>query len=48
MPYFAEYQVTALPVTEDIGKRIVCLPVYSDMSATEQEDILARLEGILL
>ncbi|HUN78371.1 MAG TPA: aminotransferase class I/II-fold pyridoxal phosphate-dependent enzyme [Solirubrobacteraceae bacterium] len=37
----------ALPVTDDLAARMLCLPVYSDMQAHEQEEIIVRLNATL-
>lgn len=37
----------ALPVTDDLAARMLCLPVYSDMESHEQEEIIARLNATL-
>jgi dTDP-4-amino-4,6-dideoxygalactose transaminase len=48
IPHFANCDRGVLPVTEDVGTRMLCLPVYSDMSHAEQMDIIGRLEGLLV
>ncbi len=40
--HFGRYAGAALPVTEDLGSRMVLLPVYSDMSLELSDAVLAR------
>lgn len=48
MPHFRDSpRAASLSVTERIAPRMVCLPVYSDMTAAEQDDILDRLAGLV-
>ena len=37
---FASYARAALPVSEDLSSRMVCLPVYSDMTDAEAQTII--------
>lgn len=43
---FARY-ATALPVTDDLGARMIVLPVYSDMSLELSDEVLARFTRVL-
>jgi dTDP-4-amino-4,6-dideoxygalactose transaminase len=40
--------VGALANTQDLASRIICLPVYSDMTDHEQNEILSLLDGLIL
>jgi dTDP-4-amino-4,6-dideoxygalactose transaminase len=48
MMRFAELKRCRMDVTEDVAPRMVCLPVYSDMTREEQSEIVNRLHGILI
>lgn len=37
----------SLPTTDDLSARMVCLPVYSDMSGRELEEIIGIVNGVL-
>lgn len=45
--HFGRYASAALPVTEDIGARMVLLPVYSDMSLELSDAVLERFTRAL-
>ena len=36
-----------LPTTDDLSARMICLPVYSDMSDPELEEIIDITNGVL-
>jgi dTDP-4-amino-4,6-dideoxygalactose transaminase len=42
-PVFAEFAGPSLPVAEDLCARHVCLPVHSDMTADEVEQVLSAV-----
>ncbi len=37
----------SLPITDDLSARMICLPVYSDMTDREQEEIIGIVNGVL-
>jgi len=43
-PYAADAD---LPTTDDLAARMICLPVYSDMSDSELDEIIAITNGVL-
>ena len=45
-PVLAEYAGPPLPVAEDIADRHVCLPVHSDMSETEIDEVLTAVTTV--
>ncbi len=45
--HFGRYAGAALPVTEDLGSRMVLLPVYSDMSLELSDAVLERFTWAL-
>jgi len=45
-PVLAEYAGPPLPVAEDIAARHICLPVHSDMSDTEIEEVLTAIAAV--
>lgn len=44
---FNQYCDTRLPVTESLAPRILCLPVYADMSETEQDRVIDLMTTLL-
>jgi dTDP-4-amino-4,6-dideoxygalactose transaminase len=44
---FAAYAKAALPGTEAVAARILCLPFYSNLTAAEQEAVVRKLARIL-
>jgi perosamine synthetase len=45
-PVFAEFAGPALPVTEDMCARHICLPVHSDMTDDEVDQVLAAVTAV--
>jgi len=45
--YFRRYAAGALPVTEDIGAHVLCLPAYSDMTAEDGARVLEIFQQAL-
>ena len=45
-PVLAEYAGPSLPVAEDIAARHICLPVHSDMSDTEIDEVLTAITAV--
>jgi perosamine synthetase len=45
-PVFAEFAGPPLPVAEDISARHVCLPVHSDMTADEVDQVLGGVSAV--
>jgi dTDP-4-amino-4,6-dideoxygalactose transaminase len=45
-PVLAEYAGPPLPVAEDVATRHVCLPVHSDMSDTEIDEVLTAVTTV--
>ena len=43
-----ELRAGALVNTQDLASRMICLPVYSDMTDHEQDQILSLLDGLIL
>jgi dTDP-4-amino-4,6-dideoxygalactose transaminase len=43
-----ELCVGALANTQDLASRMICLPVYSDMTDNEQDEIIRLLDGLIL
>lgn len=43
----SEFTTSHLPVTDEVSNGMLCLPVYSDMTASEQEEILEVVEPLL-
>ena len=49
MPHFQnDIRSGSLFHTEDVASRMVCLPVYSDMTEQEQDEILDCLDGLIV
>jgi perosamine synthetase len=46
-PIFAHLSATALPVAEDVCARQICLPVHSDMTDDEAEQVVTALAKVL-
>ena len=46
-PAAARHAATPLPVSADLAERMVCLPMYSDLHATEHGALLDRLRDAL-
>jgi len=42
----AEYAGPSLPVAEDIAARHICLPVHSDMSDAEVDEVLTAIAAV--
>jgi perosamine synthetase len=42
-PVFAEFASSPLPVAEDVCARHVCLPVHSDMTADEVDQVITAV-----
>jgi dTDP-4-amino-4,6-dideoxygalactose transaminase len=42
----AQYAGPSLPVAEDIARRHVCLPVHSDMSDAEVDEVLTAIAAV--
>jgi perosamine synthetase len=47
-PVFAELAGAPLPFAEDVCARHVCLPIHSDMSATEVERVVDAVQAVLV
>jgi perosamine synthetase len=45
-PVFAEFGGATLPVTEDLCARHVCLPVHSDMTEAEADEVLTAVHAV--
>ena len=45
-PVLAEYAGPSLPVAEDIAARHICLPVHSDMSDAEVDEVLTAITAV--
>jgi dTDP-4-amino-4,6-dideoxygalactose transaminase len=45
-PVLAEYAGPPLPVAEEIARRHVCLPVHSDMSDAEVDEVLTAFAAV--
>jgi perosamine synthetase len=45
-PVFAEFGGAALPVTEDLCARHICLPVHSDMTDDEADEVLTAVRAV--
>jgi perosamine synthetase len=45
-PVFAEFAGPSLPVAEDLCARHVCLPVHSDMTADEVDQVLSAVSAV--
>ena len=45
--YFRRHAVDALPVTEDVGSHVLCLPVYSDMTLEDGAHVLEIFQRAL-
>jgi dTDP-4-amino-4,6-dideoxygalactose transaminase len=45
-PVLAEYAGPPLPVAEDIAARHICLPVHSDMSDAEVDEVLTAITAV--
>ena len=45
-PVFAEFAGAALPVAEDLCARHVCLPVHSDMTDDEVDQVLTAMTAV--
>ena len=45
-PVLAEYAGPPLPVAEEIARRHVCLPVHSDMTDTEVDEVLTAIAAV--
>jgi dTDP-4-amino-4,6-dideoxygalactose transaminase len=45
-PVLAEYAGPGLPVAEDIAARHVCLPVHSDMTDSEIDEVLTAVTAV--
>jgi perosamine synthetase len=45
-PVFAEFAGPPLPVAEDIAARHVCLPVHSDMTGGEVDEVLSAVSAV--
>jgi perosamine synthetase len=45
-PVLAEYAGPPLPVAEDVARRHICLPVHSDMSDAEVDEVLIALAAV--
>jgi dTDP-4-amino-4,6-dideoxygalactose transaminase len=43
-----ELRTGSLANTQDLASRMICLPVYSDMTDREQNEILGLLDGLIL
>src|SRR6185312_1384074 len=44
-PVLAEYAGPPLPVAEELAARRICLPVHSDMTDGEVDEVLAAVHG---
>jgi dTDP-4-amino-4,6-dideoxygalactose transaminase len=45
-PVFAEYRDERLPVSEDVCARQICLPVHSDMSEDETDQVIEAVSAV--
>jgi perosamine synthetase len=45
-PVFAEFAGPSLPVAEDLCARHVCLPVHSDMTADEVDQVIHGVSAV--
>ena len=45
-PVLAEYAGPSLPVAEDIAARHICLPVHSDMTDAEVDEVLTAMTAV--
>jgi perosamine synthetase len=45
-PVLAQYAGPPLPVAEEIARRHICLPVHSDMSDAEVDEVLAAIAAV--
>jgi perosamine synthetase len=45
-PVFAEFAGPSLPVAEDIAARHICLPVHSDMTGDEIDEVLGGVSAV--
>jgi len=45
-PVLAEYAGPALPVAEELAARHICLPVHSDMTDSEVDEVLAAVAAV--
>jgi len=45
-PVLAEYAGPPLPVAEEIARRHVCLPVHSDMTDAEVDEVLTAIAAV--
>lgn len=45
LPYLEDYQ--SCPISEDISSKILCLPLYSDISEQDQERVITGIKEVL-
>ncbi|WP_425559862.1 DegT/DnrJ/EryC1/StrS family aminotransferase [Kitasatospora paranensis] len=45
-PVFAEYRDARLPVSEDVCARQICLPVHSDMTEDETDQVIEAVSAV--
>jgi dTDP-4-amino-4,6-dideoxygalactose transaminase len=46
-PRYCDYPRTSMLITEDISRRMVCLPILGDMTASETERCIDAVSGAL-
>jgi dTDP-4-amino-4,6-dideoxygalactose transaminase len=46
-PHFAPFAAGRLPVSESLSRQMICLPVYSDMTEGEQQEVIGALAAVL-
>jgi len=43
MPLFADFRLDTLPVTEELGASLLCLPLYPDLDETQVDEVADRV-----